>query len=84
MNVVEVVKGVGGLVGGLSASYTVQTVLNMLKPDGLTKIGKVAWTIGACTLGGVAGVVAQKHVEDQIDVIKEAVDIFRGKEPEAE
>lgn len=84
MNVVEVVKGVGGLVGGLSASYTVQTVLNMLKPNELTKIGKVAWTIGACTLGGVAGVVAQKHVEDQIDVIKEAFDIFRGKEPEAE
>ena len=84
MNVVEIVKGVGDLVGGLSASYTVNTALNMLKPSELTKIGKVAWSIGACTLGGIAGVMAQKHVEEEIDAIKEAFDIFRGKEPEAE
>ena len=84
MNVVEIVKGVGGLVGGLTANYTVQTALNMLKPNELTKIGKVAWFIGSCTIGGIAGAMAQKHVEEEIDTFKEAFDIFRGKEPEAE
>lgn len=84
MNVVDILKPIGGIVGSLCATQVVETVVSTFKPDELTKVGKAAWAIGGALIGGVVGSAAGDYLCDTIDAVKECVDTFKGNKEASE
>lgn len=79
MNVVDILKPVGGIVGSLCASQVVETIIGTFKPGDLTKVGKAAWIIGGTLIGGAVGSAAGDYLCETIDTVKEAIDTMKGK-----
>lgn len=65
------------LITTFAASNVASTIIDAFKPSNLTKIGEVSWAIGKIAVGGAAAAAGAKCVGDQMDSIRDMVNMFK-------
>lgn len=84
MNVVPVIKLVGGIFGSIAGNSVVKILLKEMKPADLSAMQKVLWTAGGFIMGGIVADACLKYVEDTVDNFDEIVKKFREDEVKQE
>lgn len=66
MNILPIVKGATGLVASLGAGAVVGNAIKATTPSDMKKITKVLVGVGGIVISSIAGDMAAKYIEDQI------------------
>lgn len=67
MNILPLIKGATGIAASLGAGAVVGNAIKATTPEGLKRSSKILVGIGSVVLSGIAGDMAAKYIEQQID-----------------
>jgi hypothetical protein len=78
INVFPIVKLVTGVAASLSSGYVVGHAVKAVTPDNLKLIGKIGTAVGGGVLAFIAGDLAAKYVEEQVDTLEEGIHLGKN------